>query len=191
LTWKQTYTGRVFDLLSPTPDSVCIEDIAHSLSMLCRFNGHCRLFYSVAEHSVHVWRRVRELGGTRFVQQQALLHDAAEAYTGDMASPMKLAMRALWRSTPSDFDEVEARARSAVAVAFGLPERFHSLVKVADLGDAADLTSGKMQVLCQWSHSGGKLDNRKKFEELGLVAGESLTQKGKDLLAMFPQEFRT
>jgi len=83
-TWIQTYTGRRFDLLEPRMADVDIRDIAHALSQQCRFNGHCRQFYSVAEHSVRVAALLPpelELCG--------LMHDAAEAYVGDMVSPLK------------------------------------------------------------------------------------------------------
>ncbi|WP_051202611.1 hypothetical protein [Desulfovibrio aminophilus] len=54
--WKQTYTGRMFFPLAPDPAAVVIEDVARSLAMQCRFNGHVRRYYSVAEHSVLVSR---------------------------------------------------------------------------------------------------------------------------------------
>lgn len=79
-----TYTGKCFDLLSPTPDMVCIEDIAHSLANLCRYTGHVREFYSVAQHCV-----LAANADAPCNPLQRLLHDAAEAYTGDMASPWK------------------------------------------------------------------------------------------------------
>lgn len=50
--WIETYTGKQFSLDNPTPDMICLEDIAHSLSMICRYNGHCERFYSVATHSI-------------------------------------------------------------------------------------------------------------------------------------------
>lgn len=84
MTFIQTYTGRRFYPLDPNPDDVCIEDIAHALAMICRFNGHVREFYSVAEHSVHVSHLVPPeyaLAG--------LLHDAAEAYIADVSRPVK------------------------------------------------------------------------------------------------------
>lgn len=84
MTWIQTFTGKRLDLSPPNPDQINIEDIAHGLSMLCRFNGQCTKFYSVAEHSVHVSHEiVPELALV------GLLHDAAEAYLGDVPSPLK------------------------------------------------------------------------------------------------------
>jgi uncharacterized protein len=82
--WLQTYSGIAFHLLSPRPEDIRIVDIAHSLSLQCRFAGHCREFYSVAEHSVRVSRAVpaeHALWG--------LLHDAAEAYLVDLPRPLK------------------------------------------------------------------------------------------------------
>ncbi|ODS36152.1 MAG: hypothetical protein A7316_10235 [Candidatus Altiarchaeales archaeon WOR_SM1_86-2] len=84
-----TYTGKVFDLLDPKPDTVCIEDIAHALSNICRYTGHTKQFYSVAQHSV-LMATTKELPGDPL---QKLLHDAAEAYIGDMASPWKRILR--------------------------------------------------------------------------------------------------
>lgn len=82
--WFFTYTGRRLFVLSPDPEQIVIEDIAHHLSLLCRFVGAVRTFYSVAQHSVLVSRHVPwEL------QMSALLHDATEAYLGDVIRPVK------------------------------------------------------------------------------------------------------
>ena len=90
--WFQTYTGKLISVTDPKPSDVDIVDIAHALSMTCRFGGHCRDFYSVAEHSVHVY----EIGKSRINDRQydrynlaLLLHDAAEAYIGDLITPLK------------------------------------------------------------------------------------------------------
>jgi len=86
----ETYTGRFINPLKPAPDAVFIEDIAHSLSMQCRFNGHCSGFYSVAEHSVHTAEVVQMLSdASPETAKFALLHDAAEAYLCDIPRPVK------------------------------------------------------------------------------------------------------
>lgn len=95
MTWAQTYTDRAFDYDDPQPSSICIEDIAHALSMICRFNGHTDRFYSVAEHSVEVANRIDKLISRNVyevhpdISKWAILHDAAEAYTGDVVAPLK------------------------------------------------------------------------------------------------------
>lgn len=80
----QTYTGKKFYLLNPTEDMIDLKDIAHALSMACRFAGHINKFYSVAEHSVNVARLCRPEN-----RVAGLLHDASEAYIADIASPFK------------------------------------------------------------------------------------------------------
>jgi len=85
--WMETFTGRKFWPLDPRPDEVCIADIAHALANTCRFGGHVREFYSVAQHSVIVSRHVPEEYAVL-----GLLHDAAEAYLGDVITPLKRAM---------------------------------------------------------------------------------------------------
>jgi hypothetical protein len=89
--WIGTYTGRQFWPLDPRPDEVCIEDIAHALSQICRFNGHCKRFYSVAEHSLNVETVLKSNGYA--LRLYALLHDAAEAYVCDIPRPMKSCLR--------------------------------------------------------------------------------------------------
>lgn len=84
-----TFTGREVDLLTPTADMICIEDVAHGLSMQCRYNGQIEKFMSVAEHSMIVATGVEAAGGDRFEQLCGLMHDAHEAYIGDMLQPMK------------------------------------------------------------------------------------------------------
>lgn len=85
--WIITHTGVHFDPLNATVDTVVLEDIAHALSHICRFNGHTKYFYSVAEHSVHVSKLVSE----RYAKE-ALLHDATEAYLMDVCTPLKRRM---------------------------------------------------------------------------------------------------
>lgn len=83
-----TASGIYFDLADPKPDMVRIDDIAQALSKLCRYTGHCEKFYSVAQHSVLVSMEVPPEHALA-----ALLHDAHEAYTGDMNRPLKNLIR--------------------------------------------------------------------------------------------------
>ena len=87
--WIETYTGERFSPLSANPGNIRIEDIAHSLSMQCRFAGHCVRHYSVAEHSVLAAHRAADRGLSVGLQLRALLHDAAEAYLVDVPRPVK------------------------------------------------------------------------------------------------------
>lgn len=80
----RTFSGEVFNLALPDVDRINVSDIAHGLSNLCRFNGHCRDFYSVAEHSVLVASLMPE-----GKEMYGLLHDAHETYIGDVITPMK------------------------------------------------------------------------------------------------------
>lgn len=83
----ETFTGRKFH---PDDPEFAIVDIAHSTGNLCRFNGHCHRFYSVAEHSVLTAHLVYgHLGGTREDAFEALMHDAVEAYVSDIPTPYK------------------------------------------------------------------------------------------------------
>lgn len=89
--WILTYSGRQFWPLNPRPEDIDILDIAHALSNKCRFTGHSKLFYSVAEHSVLVAKQINQEGGPAPIRLQltALLHDAAEAYLADVPTPIK------------------------------------------------------------------------------------------------------
>lgn len=183
MTWIQTFSGRRFDIANPKPESVWLEDIAHSLSMQCRYNGHCQHFYSVAEHSTYVaaivclaklanlWlptisysplaqyavtqetreiakredaaRLVRLLGAFEPLDvidfgyqrldspdqaevRSAFLHDAPEAYTKDLPTPIK-------RMCP-EYRALEEKIESAVFSAFSLSAwlPLTPLVKAAD-----------------------------------------------------------
>ena len=84
-----TYTKKMFDPLRPKPELVDITDIAHSLSMLCRANGHFRSFYSVGQHSINCAREAAARGYTPRLQLACLLHDASEAYLSDVTRPVK------------------------------------------------------------------------------------------------------
>lgn len=120
--WIATFTGRKITPLDPDPDDIAIEDIAHALALQCRFTGHVRQFYSVAQHSVMVSQLVPK--------EQALdglLHDASEAYLADIARPIK--------NMPGFGDvyhAAEAKLEEAVAWHFGTTYPMSPEVKVAD-----------------------------------------------------------
>jgi uncharacterized protein len=84
----RTYSGKRIDPFNMTLDDIAIEDIAHHLSNICRFNGACHSFYSVAEHSVAVSYRM-SAQSRKPNKLWGLLHDAAEAYLGDLLDPFK------------------------------------------------------------------------------------------------------
>lgn len=117
--WGLTYKGRKFYPMDLQPDMIDIEEIAHSLSNLCRFGGHCKTFYSVAQHSLLVCDNVSQPN-----KKVALLHDATEAYIGDMIRPLKVSMPA--------FEEIESKAWKAICVKFSISETLPLEVKVAD-----------------------------------------------------------
>ncbi len=105
--WCQTFLGVQFWTIDPRAEDVRAEDIAHALSLLCRFGGHCSEFYSVAEHSIRVSHIV-----PREHALVALLHDAAEAYVIDLPRPIK-------RSLPG-YAEAEERVARAISDYFGI-----------------------------------------------------------------------
>jgi hypothetical protein len=105
--WMQTFTGRAFYPMAPHVEDVDPVDIAHALSLICRYGGHSRAFFSVAEHAL--W---------------ALLHDATEAYVGDMVRPLKQSMPA--------YREAEDRLMLVICDRFGIGYDCPAEVKAAD-----------------------------------------------------------
>lgn len=115
----QTYSGRIVDLSGFSEDDIHIEDIAHALSQIVRFTGHITKPYTVAQHSVLVSRLCpgeHALWG--------LLHDASEAYLGDVSTPLK--------SLLPEYREIEGRVQREIAGRFGLPWPIPTEVKEAD-----------------------------------------------------------
>lgn len=118
----RTHSGRLVDLLNPSPDDVCLDDIAHHLARVCRFGGAVRDYYSVASHSVYV---ACNIDGGPALRRAALLHDSAEAYLGDMVSGLKRTMPA--------FRDAEDLWEAAIEAHFGVKWRHVPAIKEADL----------------------------------------------------------
>jgi hypothetical protein len=113
--YLQTVSGRFVNPLDPDPEQLDPGDIARALANQCRFGGHSRVFYSVAQHSVIVSELVEQRGGDAEDAFAALMHDAAEAYLGDMPHPVKhrSALGAAYR-------EVEDNLEHAIRERFGI-----------------------------------------------------------------------
>jgi len=171
-TWFETFTGLAMLDCVPDPAKINIADIAHALANTCRFGGHCREFCSVAQHSVLVSQLVpkeRALAG--------LLHDAHEAYTGDIKTPVK-------RRFPM-LQDWEEQWQDAIAEAFAIRELRHPSVKHADgvalCIEARDLMAsggvnwavnkfageaGSHPVIEPWAPEKAKQEFLRRFEEL-------------------------
>lgn len=110
-------SGRKFDYVNPTPEMVHVYDVAHAAGMICRFNGHTRDFFSIAQHmfesSVLSFHKTHGLPEKRrqVLAYACLMHDAHEAYVGDWPSPLKIVL--------PEFRVVERRVLEAVETAFG------------------------------------------------------------------------
>jgi uncharacterized protein len=169
--WMLTYTGISYWPLDPRPEEVEIRDIAHALSNLCRYTGHVRKFYSVAEHSVLVSHMVAPEHAL-----QGLLHDAAEAYCNDLARPLKVCL--------PEYKAVEQLNFTAIMLRFALPVVEHPTIKAAD----TDILINEYQALMEkptlpWSWGGTFRDKMpirgwlpKKAEEMFLKRFYKLTK---------------
>jgi hypothetical protein len=151
--WIQTYSGGKFYTLDPRPEEVNLVDIAHALSMTCRYNGHCERFYSVAEHSVLVSQALPlefKLWG--------LLHDAPEAYVNDINRPTKKFM--------PEYQNIERNIMIAICDHFGLSHVEPPQVKVVDNGILQDECEQNMKhPPADWHISDPKLGIKLQFWE--------------------------
>jgi hypothetical protein len=126
--WITTISGTRFYPFEPMGEEVRLEDIAHSLSLRCRWGGHCRQFFSVAQHAVmvaeKVYRGLLDPGAALL----ALHHDSAEAYLTDLAGPIKARFK--------EFNDAEERIMAVIREKLGLPEMrdlWASMIHRADL----------------------------------------------------------
>lgn len=126
--WIHTFSGHQFWPMEAR-GTIVVEDIAHALSMECRYSGHCERFYSVAEHSVRVAEILRQRGAPRPLIFAGLLHDASEAYLKDIPRPLKV------RSEFAGYRAAEERLQARIYATFGLDDQrdwFEASVKRAD-----------------------------------------------------------
>lgn len=120
--WIQTFTGRQVWPLDPQPEDIDLTDIAHALSLQCRYAGHVKEFYSVAEHCFSISRAVPPEAAL-----WGLMHDATEAYLVDIPRPIKAALGPIYR-------DAEARLEACIIARFGLrlTPAIRAVVKEAD-----------------------------------------------------------
>lgn len=138
--WAQSFTGRKFWPGDPRPEDVCLEDIAHALAHVCRFGGHVPVAYSVAQHSVlvsHVCPPAHALVG--------LMHDATEAYLGDVIRPLKTLL-------PS-YALLEERWAKAIGQALGLGDELAHLPDAVKDADRCALETERRDVVTQCATS--------------------------------------
>jgi hypothetical protein len=140
--WMQLASGRAFYPLDPRPEEIHIEDIAAALSKLCRYGGHCKRFYSVAEHSVLMARAAPD-----GLHLAALLHDASEAYLSDVIRPIKAHL--------TNYRTIETELERAIAKRFCIAHPMPAGVKALDERIIADERDQAMlpapQAWSQWT----------------------------------------
>jgi hypothetical protein len=130
--WLLTHTGKQFYPLDPRPEAVCLVDIAHALSQLCRWTGHVAYHYSVAQHAVQVALAVEHVAPDYALL--ALHHDDAEAYLGDIARPWKRNLLVMRDETNATVEDEEEVVRAVILQALGIqaPAEAWDVIRVAD-----------------------------------------------------------
>lgn len=120
------HSGKYLNLIDPQPDQFDLEDVAVPLGRICRFGGHCKTFYSVAEHSWHCYDVGRRDGLPNAALRALLMHDATEAFLGDVVRPLKAML--------PDYREIEKRIESVIAARFFVDFKPHAdLIQEIDL----------------------------------------------------------
>ena len=120
-----TRSGRDIDILDFRVEDIKVEEVAHALALTCRYGGHCREFYSVAQHAVIVARYLEAQGHPLDVVMAGLHHDDSEAYLGDIIRPLKDLLPI--------YKEIETRFEMTLAEHFGIQYPYHEAVKDADM----------------------------------------------------------
>lgn len=117
-----TYTGKKFNLLEPKIDDIDILDIAHAQAMQCRWTGHCKHHYSIAQHAYYC-----SFIGPANEALERLMHDTSESYIGDMNRPLKH-----YTNAGDAYRSVEAPLQGLIYEAFGMSAHEPASVKIAD-----------------------------------------------------------
>jgi hypothetical protein len=138
--WFPTFTGKVFFPLDPRIEDICIDDIAHALSNISRYGGHCRKFYSVAQHCCMVSDWIPEF------KLEGLMHDSAEAYLGDVIRPIK--------HSPGmePYREAEHRLEGLIHIQFDLDMTTETAAFVKHYDNRALFTERKYLLTTNHSH---------------------------------------
>ncbi len=121
-----TYLNNYINPFNPVPEKIVIEDIAHHLSLICRYCGACAYHYSVAQHSVYCWDVARRLCLDKQTRLGALLHDASEAYFGDYHRPIK------YTKHFSGIRKADEFLQNVIFWKFGVEHPNHSAIKDID-----------------------------------------------------------
>lgn len=174
--WIQTATGRIIDPLNPEVEQIDIRDIAHALGNICRFSGQSSIFYSVAQHSIIVAELVGLVTEDDPVPVMfGLLHDAAEAYLGDVSTPMKTRSAFITGRKIVDVEAVGTRRDISFGAVF---ERFataeHRLLDVI-------IEAVVPELLSRWNEETAralKIEERIKTADLLALKGEVIELMG-------------
>jgi 5'-nucleotidase len=136
-------SGNYLDLVAPEQSEFTLDDIAHGLSMTCRFSGQCGHFYSVAEHSVHVSRYVPVEDA-----YAGLMHDAAEAFVHDISKPLRVLL--------PGYSEIEKRIERVIFERYGVPNPLPPSIKELDIRMLATEQRRLMRNRDNWEHCHGR-----------------------------------
>lgn len=142
--WIGVYSGGQLHFKEPRPGEILILDIAHSIGKLCRYGGHTKRFYSVAEHSARLAQYIARLTGDTRLAFEALMHDASEGYLVDMPRPIKAEL--------SQYKAIERILEHSIALEFGLREPRDVRIHEAD---TRILVDEKAQAMMPTEHSWG------------------------------------
>ena len=157
----ETYSGRFVDTANPDPSTIDLGDIAHALAQTCRFGGHCRRYYSVAEHAVFVSVRLEHQRADPMAVIAGLHHDDAEAYLSDIPRPMKPLLGEAYGELTDHMDR-------AIVAGLGLPCSFEALhSEDVTMADSWALFVEVRHLLPSKGKGWGAASSQWRLEELG------------------------